>query len=103
MEERIIQAISDLENKMDERFSAMDERFSAMDERFSAMDERFSAMDERFSKLEEDHDKLDKKVNEQHAKIMRMFGNKETGFSDMLDQISRIEEIVLKLLNGHAG
>ncbi len=67
--EVIIDKISSLDKKFEERFTKIDERFTKIDERFTKIDERFNEMNQRFNTLEEKVDVLGEKVDQLGSRV----------------------------------
>ena len=74
----VIDALNQMEKRMEQRFAKIDERFAKVDERFAKVDEhiaqlhaemneRFAKVDERFAKIDERLDKLMNMTEEIHS------------------------------------
>ena len=55
----ILTDISELVNRLDQRFNKLDQKFIKLDQRFTNLDQKFDTLEQRFSKIEERLDKLE--------------------------------------------
>lgn len=73
----LITAISNLDQKMDQRFDTVDIRFKDIDMRFNEIDQRFDDIDQRFEGVDQRLERID----EQFRSVDRRFINIDSRFS----------------------
>src|SRR5699024_585484 len=70
--EKILQAIKELNDQMNDRIREVNKRFDAVDKRFKQIDRRFEEVDKRFEQIDKRFDEIDKRFDNVEARQEKM-------------------------------
>ena len=98
----LITAISNLDQKMDQRFDEVDIRFKDIDIRFNEIDQRFDDIDQRFEGVDQRFDRIDEQFRSvdhrfsgientlvDHSQLLQDMGDAYVAMSHKLDTVIR--------------
>lgn len=98
MENTILQALKEMEERINGRFEKMDERFVGVDQRFDTMDERFVSVDQRFDQIEERLIRMEETQNSDVVALLKTIkNNQEKGEIETGYLAERVEELSKKV------